>query len=79
MQRSEPVYCDDCTHVESSSRKQQPWHWLCLKAPRVGGYGYVVRGVWSGMPPFLYCRDLNAGGCSLHEQAAPGQMNLGVK
>lgn len=76
MPLSEPTWCDDCEHVEPASRKQPPWRWLCLKNPRLEGFGFVTREKWDDFPPFLYCKDLNGGACPLYTRAAPGQLKL---
>jgi hypothetical protein len=46
---------------------------MCKRHPRHEGYGFVRRGEWDDFPPFLFCRDVNGGGCPLFEPKRDGE------
>lgn len=74
----EPTYCADCAHVYKVGKSDAPWRWLCIKHKRGEGYGFVTATTWDNAPPYLNCKDVNAGYCPLFEKAAPGQTKLDV-
>ena len=47
-----PTFCEACDHVHPESRKRVPSQWLCVKFPRLEGYGFVAPNVWAAMEPF---------------------------
>ena len=59
------TYCEDCDHVEASSRKRSPASWVCLKFPRVEGNGFVAPTVWAETDPFMRCANINGGLCPM--------------
>lgn len=67
----EYTICHDCDNVYPDSRKSAPWRWLCVKHPRMEGFGFVTNEAWDNMPPYLYCRDLNGGACPLFVKRKP--------
>lgn len=65
---AEPVFCEDCDHVESVSRKRDPNYWLCNKTPRHVFPGYVVRNTWTNGEPLQRCKYVNTeGNCELFD------------
>lgn len=65
------TFCEDCDNVESASRKDPPWKWLCRKSPRPPdeGFGWVTKSTWDKAPPLKYCRDVNRyGECEMFEE-----------
>lgn len=75
-----PTYCIDCKHVHQDTIKSAPWYWLCTRHSRLNeGFGFVTDHIWDKAPPFLYCKDVNAGACPLFERNEGSQMALGVE
>lgn len=63
------TYCLACDHVHKGSVKLPPYRWLCMKHPRLNeGYGFVTPDTWDNAPPYLFCKDVNAGACPLYEE-----------
>lgn len=54
----DPIYCNDCEHVEQHSRKQQTYGWLCRKFHR-RPKGAISEKVLDVDPPFERCVDVN--------------------
>lgn len=54
----DPVYCKDCDNVETHSRKQRTYLWLCLKF-RSKPRGAIAPEVLDVDPPFERCIDVN--------------------
>lgn len=67
MGAGQPTFCHDCDHLTKESDKAPPFKWMCLKHPRLDGFGFVTRGTWDNFPPYLYCKDVNGGACPLFE------------
>ena len=67
MSMSSNYYCEDCDHHIPT---KDPRFDLCVKHPRLDGYGYVRKGTWDNRPPYLYCRDVNGGACPLYAPKA---------
>lgn len=61
------TYCEECDHLYPGSEKLPPWRWMCMKHPRLEGFGFVTKGQWDQFPPYLYCKDVNGGACPLFE------------
>lgn len=61
---TEATWCEAC---ENRLPAKHPARDMCLKHPRHEGYGFVRKGKWDDFPPFLFCRDVNGGGCPLFE------------
>lgn len=61
------TYCNECDHLSPGTKSQAPYRWLCTKHPRHDGFGFVTREAWDDRPPFLYCKDVNAGACPIYE------------
>ncbi len=61
------TFCEDCEHLHPAS-KGPPWRWLCSKSPRMEGYGFITRGMWDHMDPFMLCVGINGGACPMFEQ-----------
>ncbi|KKM19363.1 hypothetical protein LCGC14_1656450 [marine sediment metagenome] len=59
------TYCHDCDH--RTNGQAPPWRWMCLKHPRLDGFGYVTRKTWDNFPPYLFCHHVNGGACPLFE------------
>jgi hypothetical protein len=36
---NEPTYCDDCDNRLRANTSEPPWRWLCIKFPRLEGFG----------------------------------------
>ncbi len=62
-----PTFCNECDHVEPSSRKKLPPYWLCMKHPRLEGMGFVAPNLWAEMEPHMRCVNINGGNCPLWE------------
>lgn len=74
-----PTFCDECDHVEPSSRKKSPYHWICMKFPRVEGMGFVARGKWIAEEPYMHCRGINGGLCPMWKPIRQGQQELSME
>lgn len=70
------TFCEDCDHVETDSRKQATFRWLCLLHPNKRGVGFTTRDRWDKDSPYLSCARVNGGDCKLFEPARDGQINL---
>lgn len=55
------VECKNCDNVETSSRRDGIWAWLCTKAPRPVPINYVDSSQ-SVVPPFYKCDSVNYDG-----------------
>ena len=73
---SEPTYCNDCVHKIVDGKNDPPWRWMCGKHKRGDGYGFVTPTTWDNAPPYLFCKDVNAGMCPLFERDDGKQMRL---
>lgn len=67
------TYCEDCEHV--LDKKPAFYRWQCMKHPRLEGNGYVTRKVRE-TEPYLFCKDVNGGGCPLFRKEKGNQMEL---
>ena len=62
------TYREDCCHVAEHSREGPRYRWMCLKHPRTNeGFGFVTHSFWDKEPPYLFCKDVNAGACPVFE------------
>lgn len=59
--------CAECEHLHPDGLKNWPGRWMCLKHPRVEGFGFVTNTEWDSFPPYLYCHNVNGGECPLFE------------
>lgn len=71
-----PTLCSECDHVHTAGKNDGPWKWMCIKHPRLAGYGFVTGGTWENFPPYLFCRDTNGGACPLFKRKRDGQMEM---
>ena len=71
-----PTYCEKCANLHAPNKNDHPRYWMCVKHRRLEGFSYVMKGVWSKFPPYLYCNDVNGGACPLYEPAEPRQIKL---
>lgn len=64
------LYCADCDHVHSDTRKEAPWRWRCMKAPIMErGYRFVSPD-YAPSPPYEVCSRVNdAGECPMFTPA----------
>lgn len=70
------TYCVECKFVYRVNQRDLPRYWLCTRHKRSDReMGYILREFWNDEPPYLYCRDVNAGHCPLFEEADPNQVN----
>lgn len=53
------IYCENCEHVEFTSRKSVTWRWLCRKFPRRPS-GAVSPTLMDVDPPYHRCVEANA-------------------
>lgn len=60
------TYCENCQHVEPSTRKGQPWGWLCMK--HKNAFDSPLSETIRTNPPYLRCKDVNGGLCELYEE-----------
>ena len=74
-----PTFCNDCGNCMKENKSDPPWRWLCVKHPRLEGYGFVLQGTWINAPPYLHCKDVNGGACPLFERYVPGQMTMKIE
>lgn len=72
----EPTYCADCAHLYKAGKNDAPQRWMCIKHKRAEGFGFVTKDTWDNAPPYLFCRDVNAGFCPLFEHNDGKQMRL---
>lgn len=72
------TYCAKCQHHSRPSKSAPPWRWMCVKHPRLEGFGFVTEDTWDDAPPFLYCVSVNGGRCPLYEPADPKQMKMEI-
>lgn len=72
------TFCEDCAHCQRVNKSDPPWRWLCRKQPRMEGFGFVSKGAWDDMPPFLFAKDVNGGRCPMFEKVQPGQLKMDV-
>lgn len=63
-----PTLCENCEHMHPDSRKGPSYRAMCMKQPRLLGTGFVTAEHWDRDPPFMYCKDINGGACSMFEQ-----------
>jgi hypothetical protein len=73
------TYCQECEHVERTSRKSNPHYWLCTKFPRAEGMGFVAPNYWAEHEPFMRCTNINGGLCPLWKPIRTPQMELEVE
>ena len=64
--RAVPTLCVNCDHA--TGRGKHPSHWMCLKFPRLEGFGFVTDDKWDSFPPYMYCNGINGGACPLFEE-----------
>ncbi|KKN17820.1 hypothetical protein LCGC14_0962020 [marine sediment metagenome] len=67
---SETTWCEDC---DNRIPAKYPTRDMCTKHPRHDGFGFVLRGQWDDFPPYLFCKDVNGGGCPLFEPKRDGE------
>lgn len=65
---TDQTLCKDCDFVETESRKQADYRWLCIRHKRLGPkHRFVTDTLTLKDPPYLYCVDVNGGFCLLFE------------
>ncbi len=64
------TWCESCDHHRPANH---PARDMCGKHPRLEGFGYVRKGEWDHFPPWLFCKDVNGGACSLFEPKREGE------
>ena len=57
--------CQECDNVHPASLKSHPRYWLCVKFPRLEGFGFVTLTTWTMFEPFMNCHGINGGACPL--------------
>lgn len=62
------TYCADCDNVHPSTQKGHPARWLCIKFPRLEGFGFVTKDAWEKFEPYMPCKDINGGNCPLYQE-----------
>ena len=67
---TDATWCDACVNRIPA---KHPARDMCNRHPRHEGYGFVRKGEWDDFPPFLFCRDVNGGGCPLFEPKRDGE------
>ena len=63
-----PTYCTTCANLYIVNKSDPPWRWLCHKHKRAPGYSFVAGEAFLANPPYLFCKDVNAGMCPLYEE-----------
>ncbi|KKL59223.1 hypothetical protein LCGC14_2217460 [marine sediment metagenome] len=69
---TEATWCEACDHHIPA---KHPARDMCGLHPRHDGFGFVRKGEWDDFPPFLFCKDVNNGGCPLFEPKRAGEAN----
>jgi hypothetical protein len=63
---SKPTDCITCDNVVEHTRRKHPSQWLCIKAPRLNGYGFVDP-TWCD-EAYMRCIGINGGKCSMYTE-----------
>lgn len=58
--------CEECLHVEPTSKKGHPASWLCVMHKQLE-HGFVSRTFWGNKEPYLRCIHCNGGCCPLYK------------
>lgn len=60
--------CEECEHSHPENKHRQPYSHMCMKFPRMEGFGFVTRTRWDKFDPWMYCVGINGGACPLFEE-----------
>ncbi len=76
--RPRGTYCNGNPELkmpECDNRLTSKWAGgdLCIKHPRLDGFGFVRYDEWDRLAPYLFCRDVNGGACPLYEPKREGK------
>ena len=61
-------FCEDCSNVETLSRKRDWYYWRCLRAPADPQPQFVVAEQFLHQSPHMLCKTVNPQGeCEMFE------------